>query len=47
MVRRKFLQTSLTLPLLSAQQIQTGDPATEWRRSNPDYKTYIPKGNGL
>lgn len=47
MVRRKFLQTSLALPILNAQQIQTGDPATEWRRSNPDFKVYIPKGNGL
>ena len=28
-------------------EIQTGDPATEWRRSNPDIVVYLPKEPGL
>jgi len=30
-----------------SKQVQLGDPATEWRRSNPDIVVYLPKGGGF
>lgn len=40
MLRRHFLAGA-------ALQIRSGDPATEWKRSNPDIQVYIPKEGGL
>jgi hypothetical protein len=47
MLRRDFLKGAAGMPALLAQQIQTGDPVTEWKRSKPDIVVYLPKEGGL
>jgi len=47
MKRRAFLGAGVLARSLYGQPLVEGDPATEWKRSNPDIVVYRPKGSGV